>query len=114
MTNIARKSDGRRIFTAAFRRRQIDRVWRGELTLAQLSRKLGIAESLLRRWKRSILEDTAIARPPGPRTSSPSEMRATRHIRELLHMVSRQKSGLKLLRAELDALNRSPLGATRR
>jgi hypothetical protein len=35
MARIARKSDGRRIFTAEFKREQIDRVWRGELTLAE-------------------------------------------------------------------------------
>ena len=114
MANIARKSDGRRIFTAAFRRRQIERLRAGQLTLAQLSRKLGIAESLLRRWKRSVLEETEIALAPGVRTTSPSEMRAARHIRELLRMVSRQKSGLALLRTELDALQSAPYRAVGR
>ena len=60
MATIARKSDGRRIFTDEFKREQIDRVWRGELTVAELGRKLGIARSLLQRWKRLM--------PPGARS----------------------------------------------
>lgn len=38
MEPIARKSDGRRVFTPEFKRQQIERVVRGELTLAELSR----------------------------------------------------------------------------
>jgi hypothetical protein len=37
MARFARKSDGRRIFTAEFKEEQIKRVLRGELTLADLS-----------------------------------------------------------------------------
>jgi transposase-like protein len=49
MPSVARKSDGRRIFTDAFKRTQIDRIRRGELTISELSRKHGIARSLLQR-----------------------------------------------------------------
>ena len=47
----ARGSDGRRLFTAEFKREQIDRLLRGEVTASELSRELGIARSLVQRWK---------------------------------------------------------------
>ena len=37
MTVIARKADGRRIFTAEFKQQQVVRVQRGELSTAELS-----------------------------------------------------------------------------
>ena len=46
METIARKSDGRRIFTPEFKRQQIERAVRGEVTLAELSRELQIARPL--------------------------------------------------------------------
>ena len=51
MEQIPRGSDGRRLFTAEFKREQIDRVLRGEVTVAELSRELGITRSLIQRWK---------------------------------------------------------------
>lgn len=54
MEPIARKSDGRRMFTPEFKRQQIERVLRGELTLAELSRELQISSQLLARWKTLI------------------------------------------------------------
>jgi len=105
MTSIARKSDGRRIFTDEFKRKQIDRVWRGELTLAELSRKLGIARSLLQRWKRLMPQDDTdgVSR----RFTPTSELRATEYIRQLQLLVGKQTVELELLRAELDALKKT-------
>ncbi len=51
MENVVRGSDGRRLFTAEFKRRQIDRVLRGELTAAELSRELGVSRPLIQKWK---------------------------------------------------------------
>jgi len=39
MARFPRSSVGRRIFTADFRREQIGRVLRGEMTVAELSRR---------------------------------------------------------------------------
>ena len=50
MENVARGSDGRRLFTAEFKREQIDRVLRGEMTVSELSRELGVARSLVQKW----------------------------------------------------------------
>lgn len=51
MDEVARGADGRRLFTAEFKREQIDRVLRGELTVSELSRELGINRGLIQRWK---------------------------------------------------------------
>jgi len=55
MAPLARKSDGRRIFTPEFKREQIERVpGGGELMLAELSRELQISRPLLARWRALI------------------------------------------------------------
>ena len=116
MVRIARKSDGRRIFTDEFKRKQIDCVWRGELTVAELSRKLGIARSLLQRWKRLMPQGNAIAGPDGRRATPSSKLGAAQYIRELQLLVGKQTVELELLRAELDAIKitRRSYGASRR
>jgi transposase-like protein len=115
MVRIARKSDGRRIYTAEFKREHIGRVLRGELTLADLSRKLGIARGLLQRWKRLITQGTGGADAPAGRATPGSGLRAAQYIRELQILVGKQAVELELLRAEFAALRkvRRPLGAPR-
>lgn len=111
MTNIARKSDGRRIFTDAFKRKQIGRVWRGELTVMELSRELGIARSLLQRWKRHLPQGGRSARVIHDRAIPVSRLGAASYIRELQLLVGKQTVELELLRADLEALRnrrRSP------
>jgi transposase-like protein len=117
MANIARKSDGRRIFTDKFKREQIGRVWRGELTLAALSRELGIARSLLQRWKRLTPERAAIDGATRGRAAPASQLPAGQYIRELQLLVGKQTVELELLRAELDGLKKERRyyrGASRR
>ena len=99
MSRIARKSDGRRIFTEEFKREQIGRVLRGDLTLAELSRKLGIARSLLQRWKRSVVQD-----PGAAGSAMPSAETSARYIRELQLLVGKQTVELERLRGELAEL----------
>jgi transposase-like protein len=107
MANIARKSDGRRIFTDEFKRQQIGRVWRGELTLAELSRKLGIARSLLQRWKRLVPQDGHAASVSRRVVTRLSELQADQYILQLQLLVGKQTVELELLRTELDALKKS-------
>lgn len=76
MEPIARKSDGGRIFTPEFKRQQIERVLRDEVTHAELSRELQIARPLLARWKHLIASgaETAVAANEDvvpPRSSKP-------------------------------------------
>ena len=47
-----RKADGRRVFTTEFKRATVQRIVAGEKTVAELSRELDIAPSVIRNWKR--------------------------------------------------------------
>ena len=51
METVARGTDGRRLFTAEFKRQQVDRLMRGEVTASELSRELGVARALIQKWK---------------------------------------------------------------
>jgi transposase-like protein len=104
MTAITRKSDGRRIFTDEFKREQIGFVWRGELTVAELGRKLKIAPSLLQRWKWLFPHESGIVSPVVGRMTSAIKLGAARYIRELQLLVGKQTVELELLHAELDLL----------
>jgi len=106
MPRIARKSDGRRIFSPDFKREQIDRLWRGEMTVAELSRKLGIAPSLLQRWKRLRSQEADGLDGARARVTPGTPSRADPYIRELQLLVGNQAVELELLRAELDVLQR--------
>lgn len=106
MARIARKSDGRRIYTAEFKREHIGRVLRGELTVAELSRKLGIAAGLLQRWKRLMTQEVGTADTSERRMTPGSGLRAAQYIRELQLLVGKQAVELEVLRAEFDALKR--------
>jgi transposase-like protein len=106
MARIARKSDGRRIFTAEFKEEQITRVLRGELTLADLSKELGIARSLLQRWKR-LASDGRDSKSGTMRRESPlGRPQDAQYIRELQILVGKQTVELEFLRAELDAMKK--------
>ena len=114
MKRIARKSDGRRIFTAEFKREQIGRVLRGELTLAGLSRKLGIARGLLQRWKRLVIQgvETPIIGVVG--VPARGLRTAEQQIADLQRLVGKQAIELDNLRAEIGVLRfrrRSLVGA---
>ena len=47
-----RKADGRQVFSTEFNRETVQRVLTGEKTVAAVSRKLGVAPSVIRSWKR--------------------------------------------------------------
>jgi transposase-like protein len=51
MGEVARGADGRRLFTPEFKKQQIDRVLRGEITLSELTRELDVSPSVTRRWR---------------------------------------------------------------
>jgi len=106
MARIARKSDGRRIFTAEFKQEQITRVLHGELTLAELSKELKIARSLLQRWKRLASNGPRIKSGPRGRGSALGRPQDAEYIRELQVLVGKQTVELEFLRAELDALKK--------
>jgi transposase len=50
--SLRQKADGRRVFTTEFKRATVQRIVAGEKTVAELSRELDIAPSVIRNWKR--------------------------------------------------------------
>lgn len=58
MDGVPRGSDGRRLFTAEFKREQINRVLRGQVTVTELGRELGISRGLIQRWKHLATKGT--------------------------------------------------------
>ena len=61
MDTQRRGSDGRRIFTTAFKQEQVSRVTRHELTLSELARELTLSPSVVRRWQNLSATGSAAA-----------------------------------------------------
>ncbi len=106
MARIPRKSDGRRIYSAQFKNEQIGKVLRGETSIADLSRKLGIARSLLQRWKRLIPQGAAAPGAADMGLNPGHKLGTAQYVRELQVLIGKQTLELELLRAEVDALKR--------
>lgn len=109
MEPIARKSDGRRIFSPEYKRQQIERVTRGELTIAELSRELGISRNLLARWRHLITVGSETAVAANEDVVPASALRAAESkIRELERLIGKQAVDLEILRAARDEVKKRP------
>jgi transposase-like protein len=105
VTRTARKSDGRRIFTPKFRCEQISRVLNGELTVAELSRKLAIAPGLLHRWKRlETLGNRNATVKANNAAATVISQSAEQQIHELHRLVCKQMAEIDNLSAEIAEL----------
>src|SRR5260370_33020402 len=71
-----RKADGRRVFSTDFKRAAVQRVVTGEKTVAELSRELDIAPSVIRSWKRVAEEGATTA------VQAPEDVVPASHLRE--------------------------------
>jgi transposase-like protein len=92
METVPRGSDGRRLFTAEFKRQQIDRVLRGELTAVELSRELGVSHPLIQKWKRLVTKGAETAVDSNGDVVSVSELRAAQQrIKELERALGRAR-----------------------
>src|SRR5512132_1514172 len=97
--NVARGTDGRRLFTAEFKRQQIDRILKGEVTAAELSRELGVARSLIQRWKYLVTKGAEAAVGSNGDVVPVADLRAAQaRIRELERLVGKQTLELEILR----------------
>lgn len=109
MESIARGTDGRRLFTAEFKRQQIDRVVRGELTVAELSRELGISRSLIQRWKHLSTKGAETAVQANEAVVPASELKAAQQqIRELQRLLGKKEVELEILRAAREEVKKRP------
>ena len=109
MEQGSRGSDGRRLFTAEFKRTQIDRILKGEITASELSRELGVARSLIQRWKHLATKGAEAAVGSNGEVVPLAELRAAQaRIKELERLVGKQTMELEILRAARDEVKKRP------
>jgi transposase len=104
-----RKADGRRIYTPEVKREQLARLSRGEVTVSELSRELGISRSLLQRWKHLAQQATETAVASNEDVVPASELRAAHaRIRELERALGRKTMEVEILQAARDEVKKKP------
>ena len=107
METHRRGSDGRRRFTSEFKRDQVSRVLRGELTMAELSRELSVSHSLVRRWKQLMDRGSETAVGANEDVVPASEVRvAQQRIRELERALGRKTMEVEILQAARDEVKK--------
>ena len=109
MGEIRRAADGRRLFSAGFKREQIERVVRGEMTLAGLSRELDVRPSVVRRWKRRY-EQGALTAVESNDDVVPARLlrEAEGRIRELERTLGRKTMEVEILQAAQREVKKRP------
>ena len=106
---MQRKADGRRVFTPEFKREQINRVMRGETTVAELSRELDVARPLLQRWKQLLTQGGERAIAADEDVVPVSRLRAAEpRIRELERALGRQTMAVEILQAAREEVKNKP------
>lgn len=109
MDGIGRRADGRRVFTAEFKRQQIDRILSGEITPAELARELGVQAGLIRRWKHLVTHGSEMAVLSNEDVVPGSQLRAAeQRIRELERALGRKEMELEILRAAQTEVKKRP------
>jgi len=95
-----RKADGRRRFSTEFKRATVQRVVTGEKTVAELSRELDIAPSVIRSWKRFAEAGATTAVQAHEDVVPASHLReAYAKIREFERALGRKTMEVDILRA---------------
>ncbi len=117
MERFRRAVNGKRLFTAEFKREQASRVLRAEVTVAELSRELEVSPSLVRRWKQ-LMEDggqTAVAA-GGEVVPAYKLKEAEQRVRELERALGRKTMENEILRAAQEEIKKRPgyYGASKR
>ena len=109
MDTVPPGSDGRRLFTAEFKRAQIDRILKGEVTASELSRELGVARSLVQRWKFLATRGAETAVGANEAVVPEGELRAAQaRIKELERALGRATMENEILRAARDEVKKRP------
>ena len=109
METHRRGANGKRLFTPEFKREQVGRLARGEVTVAELSRELHVSDSLLRRWKHLVGEGAKTAVAANGEVVPLSERRAAeQRIRELERALGRKTMEVEILQAARDEVKKKP------
>jgi len=104
-----RGSDGRRLFTTQFKREQLARIERKELTVAELARELSIGAGLVRRWQALMSRGADAAVEANEDVVPASALRAAeQRIRELERMLGRKAVEVEILQAARDEIKKKP------
>src|SRR5438128_12421796 len=103
-----RKADGRRVFTTEFKRATVQRVVAGEKTVAELSRELDIAPSVIRNWKRFADAGATTAVQASEDVVPASQWEAYAKIRELERALGRKTMEVEILRAAQEVVKKTP------
>lgn len=102
-------TDGRRLFTAAFKQEAVQRVGRGECTVAELSRELGVSQALLHRWKRRMEGGATVAVQADEDVVPASTLKAAQQrIKELERALGRKTMEVEILEAARDEIKKKP------
>jgi len=109
METPRRGSDGRRYFTPEFKREQVARVLRDELTFAELSRELSINQSVVRRWQQLVDVGSRVAVGANEAVVPASALRSAElRIRELERALGRKAMEVEILQAARDEVKKKP------
>jgi len=104
-----RKADGRRVFSTEFKRETVQRIVNGEKTVAELSRELDIAPSVIRNWKRFAEAGATAAVQASKDVVPASQLReAYAKIRELERPLGRKTMEVEILRAAQEIVKKNP------
>ena len=109
MERFRRAANGKRLFTTEFKREQVGRVVRGEVTMAELSRELEVSPSLVRRWKQ--LMDTggqAAVAADGHVVPAYKLREAEQRIRELERALGRKTMEVEILQTAQAEVKKRP------
>ncbi len=109
METHRRGLDGRRIFNSEFKREQIGRVLRGEISLAELTRELDVSPSVVRRWKHLADCGSETAMTANEEVVPIRELKAANdRIRELERALGKKSLEVEILQAARDELKKRP------
>ena len=109
MDGTVRAADGRRMYTAEFKREQVQRILKGEISLSELSRELGISRALLSRWKQLSERGGTTAVGANEDVVPASELRAAfARIRELERALGKKAMEVDILQAAREEVKKKP------
>ncbi|MEP7326879.1 MAG: transposase [Gemmatimonadota bacterium] len=109
MESVRRGVNGKRLFTPDFKREQIGRVLRQEVTVAELSRELQVSPALVRRWKYLQEAGGHAAVSANEDVVPASELRAAQQrIRELERALGRKTMEVEILQTAQAEVKKRP------
>jgi transposase len=109
MGEFPRRSDGRRVFSAEFKRETVRQIVSGEKTLAETSRELTVLPQILRKWIKLVEHGGAAAVEAGEDVVPASRVRELEaQIKQLQRLIGKQAMTIEILEAAREVVKKSP------